>query len=121
MEPGVPFVEIDEFVSDAVCAALIENFVHGSSKPFWIGFREFVTVVAETSSVFVVLVECFEVFCIVREENDSLVGAPSEKYIVVRLFSELIFRLNSVESSFTEQTFEDPSHVFIEKDSGAAH
>lgn len=71
--------------------------------------------------MFVVLMDSFEVFCIVREENDSLVGAPSEEIRVLRLFSELIFRLNGVESAFTEQSIEDTTYVFVKKDLRTAH
>lgn len=69
----------------------------------------------------VVLLESLEVFRIVRQEDDSLVGAPLEEFSVIRMFAELIFCLNGVESALAEQFLQDTSHVFVEKDSGAAH
>lgn len=121
MNPGVPFADIDELSLDSVGSVLIEDFVDSSSKAFWIGVREVLVVVQKETSVFMVHVERREVFRVIREKDDCLVGAPLEESSVRRLFSELIFCLNGVESPFSKQSLEDASHVLVEKDFGAAH
>jgi len=46
--------------------------------------------------VVVILVECFEVFGVIREQDDILVDTPPEEFSVLRLFAELILCLKSV-------------------------
>lgn len=41
--------------------------------------------------MFVVLMEPFEVFRVVRKGDDSLVSTPLDEFNVSRVFSELIF------------------------------
>jgi hypothetical protein len=78
VQPVVPFVKFDEFAFDSIRAVLIEDFVDGSREPFRVGVREFLVVVQENSGVLVVLMQRFEVFRVVREKDDGLVGAPLE-------------------------------------------
>jgi hypothetical protein len=60
-------------------------------------------------------VERFEVLGVVRKQDDGFIRTPLEEFHIVRVFSELVFRLNDVVSAFGEQSLEDSTDVFVQK------
>lgn len=117
----MPLVEIDEFVLDARRTVLIEYLVYCSGKSLRIVVGKLLIVVQKYSRMIVGSVERFEILGVVREQDDGLIRTPLEEFDVVRVFSELVFRLNDVVSTFVEQSFEDPTDVFVEKDPRTPH
>jgi hypothetical protein len=71
--------------------------------------------------VVVAPVERFEILRVVREQDDRLLCTPPEEFDVVRVFPELVFRLNDVVSTFVEQSFEDSTNVFVQKNPISHH
>jgi hypothetical protein len=117
VKPLVPLAEIDQFVRDPVRAVLVEDLVNSSGQPLGISVRKGLLVVEEYPCVVVFPVQRFEVAGVVRHENDTVVRTPLQQRVVSRVFAEPIFRLLNLVPAFPEQSLEDATDVFVEKDS----
>jgi hypothetical protein len=71
--------------------------------------------------VVVFSVQRFEVAGVVRHENDTAVRTPLEQRVVRRVFPEPIFRLLNLVSTFSEQSLENTTDMFVKKKLSGRH
>ena len=59
-----------------------------------------------------------EIFRIVRQEDGVVLATPRYQFRITCVLTEPVFRLFDVVSAFPEESFEDPTNVFVKQNSG---
>ncbi len=121
IEPLVPLVKIDETIFNAICPVLMEDFVHGSGKPFRISVRQSLFMVQKDPSVVVFVVQRLEIFRVVRQEDSIRFTTLFDQVGITRPFTEPVFRLFNPVSALAENAFENSAEMFIKQNLRGCH